>query len=231
MIKVELLDSCGNDNVVANAARVSFADFSSWSQLPDGYSEQRRDKLLHYLADHEHTSPFRHTSITIRCSAPVFLARQLMKHQAGLSWNEESRRYIDTEPEFFVPDVWRSRPEGSLKQGSGDKPITSMQNSSGRDVSPHDQYKILIRTTHALYRRMLEAGVAPEMARMALPQSMMVNWVWTGNLLAFAHVYRLRSGHGAQEEAKVFASQLGKILYELFPVSSKELLGELNEPS
>ena len=180
MIKVEYLMHSGSDNGVANAARVSFAYFHNWGDIPEEYTEAKRDRLLKYLAKHEHTSPFRHTSITVRCSAPVFLARQLMKHQAGLSWNEESRRYIDTDPEFFYPEAWRAKPEGSIKQGSA---------GLVENQELYEEYYIRsLQHAKDCYDRMLLGGVAPEMARMVLPQSMIVNWVWTGNLLSFFHV-------------------------------------------
>lgn len=227
MIKVELLDHCGSDEAVANAARVSFADLRNWDKIPDGYTKERADKLIKYLAKHQHTSPFRHNSITVRCSAPVFIARQLMKHQAGLSWNEESRRYVDTPPTFYRPSVWRARPDGSIKQGSSDSVITSIELMYGDEVwnePPSELYEAHLDDCIRLYEDMLRSGVAPEMARMVLPQSMMVNWVWTGNLLAFMHVVNLRTHSSAQLEAQEFGFKLYEILKCLFPVSCEALL-------
>ena len=201
-ITVDLVDSMGNDLFVANVARVSF---NKWKEEFD----QGDARLIDYLASHEHSSPFRHTCISLRCKAPVFLARQLGKHQAGLSWNEVSRRYVDTGIEFFVPDSWRSRPVDGIKQGSGEV---------SRWSKCYDkEYRTSLAYVKNLYYLMIEDGIAPEMARMVLPQSMMVDWVWTGNLLAFFHVYRLRAGEGAQLEAKMFAEQLGEVIEPPFP--------------
>lgn len=207
-ISVEYLDHMGNDLMVSNVARVSF---NKWkNELEDGDV-----KLINYLAAHEHSSPFRHPQIQVRCKAPVFLARQLQKHAVGLTWNEVSRRYVDTDVEFFVPDCWRSRPDGSVKQGSGGV------------VEDSWQFTELLKDHHQrsldIYEDMLKVGIAPEMARMVLPQSMMVTWVWTGSLAAFFHVYRLRSGEGAQEEAKEFAQKLEEVIQPIFSHSWKAL--------
>lgn len=218
MIEVEYLEHQGNDNVIANAARTSF-NGKSWSDLPEGYSEEKRDKLIKYLADHRHTTPFRHNSITVRCKAPIFLVRQLGKHQAGLSWNEVSRRYVDSEPEFFSPASWRAKPYGSIKQGSGEEDIVYLD----REVRVETAYRKFIFQAESLYNEMLEANVAPELARMVLPQSMFTTWVWTGNLLAFAHVYNERIDPHSQVEAQLFAKRLGDIIQPLFPVSWEAL--------
>lgn len=201
-IKVELLDYMGGDLTVANAARVSFDKFKE--QFEDGDI-----KLINYLARYEHLSPFRHNQIQIRCSVPLFLSRQLQKHQAGLSWNEVSRRYVSTGIELFVPDSWRSRPSDGIKQGSG-------------GVHEHNEYfkeiyEQFCKRALYDYQDMIDAGVAPEMARMVLPQSMMVDWIWTGNLLSFFHVYRMRIGGGAQVEAQEFAQKLKDVIQPLFP--------------
>lgn len=228
-ISVELLDYCGSDEAVANAARVSFSQFGEWNSIPEGYTKAKSDKLIKYLADHSHTSPFRHNSITVRCQAPVFLARQLMKHQAGLSWNEISMRYCDKPLGFFFPEAWRSRPDKSLKQGSGDGVVEVLHRGD-------DSYSWAEKTTEAyfdhvadcvnLYQDMLSNNVAPELARMVLPQAMLTDWVWTGNLMAFSHVYNLRSKDNAQLEARFFAEQLDKVLQPIFPVSWSALTGD-----
>jgi thymidylate synthase (FAD) len=209
-IKVELVDHMGSDLSTVNSARVSF-------DKEVEAVEARDEKLIKYLADHKHMTPFRHNQVQIRCHAPIFLARQLGKHQAGLSWNEVSRRYVDSEPEFFMPDEWRGRPDGSIKQGSGA--------SVGDSESVHDYYYNSLFTAVDTYKTMLAEGVAPEMARMVLPQSMMTSWYWTGNLLAFAHVYKERIAEGAQLEAQHFAKELDKIIRPLFPVSWSALVG------
>ncbi len=220
-IEIEYLDHCGTDESIANSARVSFGDFQNWNEIPDGYSKERCDKLITYLGKHKHTSPFRQNSITIRCKAPIFLTRQLMKHQSGLTWNEESRRYIDSEPEFFEVSEWRARPDGGIKQGSSDKTVDKIWST------PIEQcYSTIINNCFSVYNEMLKAGVAPEMARMVLPQSMMVNWVWTGNLLAFSHLYNLRIKENAQKEARDFAKLLDGVIKPLFPVAWESLKDE-----
>lgn len=227
-IKVEVLDFCGSDEAVANAARVSFSQFGEWNSIPEGYTKAKSDKLIAYLADHEHTSPFRHNSITVRCQAPIFLARQLMKHQAGLSWNEISMRYCDKPLGFFTPEQWRSRPDKSLKQGSGDGIVKTLniKDAAGGDwgcLPIMDEYSNHIHRSVLLYEEMLANNVAPEMARMVLPQSMLTDWVWTGNLMAFSHVYNLRIKENAQVEARVFAKELGDVIQPLFPVAWQAL--------
>lgn len=201
-MKIELVDRMGNDSSVSNAARVSFHKHKD--KFDDGDV-----KLLHYLAKHGHTSPFGHTSISLRCSAPIFLARQLGKHQVGLTWNEVSRRYVDEKPEFFQPLKWRKRPDKGIKQGSGD-------DIEEDKLVFHDYFRAL-DTCVSCYENMLADGVAPEMARMILPQSMMTEWIWTGSLLAFHRVYRLRSEEHAQLEAQQFAEMLEKAVQPLFP--------------
>lgn len=207
-ISIELMDKMGSDLTVVNAARVSFGKMKEELDAGD-------IRLINYLAKHEHTSPFRHTQIQIRCKVPLFLARQLQKHQAGLSWNEVSRRYVDAGIEYFVPDSWRSRPADGIKQGSGGE---HQDNAYFKEV-----YSQLLKRITYDYDEMIESGVAPEMARMILPQSMMVDYVWTGNLLAFFHVYRLRAGEGAQIEARDFAEQLKAVIEPIFPHCWKAL--------
>lgn len=201
-MKVELIDKMGDDARVADVARVSFA---KWK----GKLDDKDIKLIDYLAKHEHTSPFRHVMLSVRCEAPIFLARQLGKHQVGLSWNEVSRRYVDAPPEFYYPDVWRSRPDGSVKQGSGEV------HKDDRELK--HEYELFVSFVQGYYENMISAGVAPEMARMVLPQSMMTSWIWTGSLQAFYHIYRLRSEGHAQKEAQDFAELLDVICSEAFP--------------
>lgn len=207
-INIELVDVMGNDSSVSNSARVSF---NKWKDTFDESDE----KLIKYLASHKHMTPFRHTQVQIRCKAPIFLVRQLGKHQAGLSFNEVSRRYVSTTPEFFFPEEWRGRPEGSIKQGS-----------SGVITDSHVQagYKQLVSDCLGQYEFMIETGVAPELARMILPQSMLTEWIWSGNLLAFAHVYKERIASGAQLEAQDFAKKLDTVIRPLFPVAWSALV-------
>lgn len=208
-----LIDTAGGDLSVVNSARVSFnKEVSSMSG--------RDEKLIKYLADHQHLTPFRHNFIQLRCKVPIFLARQLFKHQAGLTVNEESRRYIDYLPEFYEPEKWRKRPEKSIKQGSSgvieDDILENLE----------DEVDYFMRNAKMLYTNLLAMDVAPEMARMILPQSMMVNFIWTGNLLAFSHVYNLRSGEGAQVEAREFAELLSKAIKPEFPISWEALTSQ-----
>jgi thymidylate synthase (FAD) len=222
-MNVELLDHMGTDLTVVNSARVSLDKESAWGFNPSGmpragerYLSDADTKLVNYLAKHNHWSPFAHTSIQLRVKAPIFVARQLVKHQIGLSWNEVSRRYVDSEPEFFFPDVWRGRPEGSIKQGS-----------VGVANVPEDRVEFVIKQSLDLYLYLIaHDNVAPEQARMVLPQNMMTEWYWTGSLMAFCRVCRERLGPGAQAETREVAEMIAEIVAPLFPVSWAALMGE-----
>ena len=224
-ISVEFVAKMGSDISVSNSARVSFG---KWKEEFD----EKDAKLIDFLAREEHMTPFRHNAIQVRCKAPIFIARQLGKHQAGLSWNEVSRRYVDTPPEFFVPDMWRSRPNGGIKQGSGGEVSSDIKFKTEfyHEYCEHEEtdvfgaYDYVVETCLNMYNQMLNNGVAPEMARMILPQSMLTEWIWTGNLLAFAHVYKLRIGEHAQVEAQAFAKELDKVCREHFPVAWSALV-------
>lgn len=211
---VELVDSMGSDLTVVNAARVSFDKESNWEDC-QGYCLNERDKkLIHYLAKHNHWSPFAHTSIQLRINAPIFVARQLVKHQVGGVWNEVSRRYVDDEPVFYFPEKWRKRAE-NVKQGSSE------------EASVFDTQKSLaingVESILNLYMWMLDHGVAPEQARMVLPQNMMTTWYWTGSLMFFNRVYTQRKDNHAQLETQEVAIQIGDICRRLFPVSWNSL--------
>lgn len=217
-LKVEYVDHMGSDVNVVNAARVSFAKEVKEIDL------EKDTKLINYLAKHNHWSPLAHTSISIRVKAPIFLARQFVKHQIGMVWNEESRRYIDDTPTFYKPEVWRSRPENA-KQGSGDG-VVERVSYSGCDYSePVDAVaKYVVEECLAAYNAMLECGVAPEMARMLLPQNTMTNWVWTGSLVAFARVCKLRLDSHAQKEASDLAILIEETVAPLYPISWEALM-------
>lgn len=208
-MKVEYVDHMGGDVNVVNAARVSFAKEVSEFDL------EKDSKLINYLAKHNHFTPLAHTSVTIRVKAPIFMARQFVKHQIGLVWNEESRRYIDDEPEFYIPNVLRGRPVNA-KQGSGD------------DLLSSDLFTQMIITESKncldLYKRLLEGNVAPEQARMVLPQNTMTNWMWTGSLVALSRVVKLRTDSHAQKEAQELAELIGDVVSPLYPVSWKALM-------
>ena len=217
-MKVDVIDKMGNDLSVVNAARVSFSKTSEYDTvkpIAGPYSQikrlkQKDEKLIKYLAEHEHWSPFAHASISFRIKAPIFVARQLVKHQVGLAWNEVSRRYVDDKPEFYIPFMWRKRAENK-KQGSSDEEI---------------EYDItdFVSKSKELYNDMLESDIAPEMARMILPQNMMTEWYWSGSLMAFARVVNLRIKEDTQEETRVIATHIDKHLKDHFPISAKHLL-------
>lgn len=218
--EVELWGYMGNDNSIANVARVSMEVGENWLELPRGYSTDRRDSLLRYLATHKHTSPFRHNAITLRCKVPLFLARQLGKHQVGMSWNELSRRYVDKNFEFFdMSDTWRKRAP-NVKQGSAGLIAEDEQ------VICNEWYTNVLDVAMGTYKSLLDVGVAPEQARAVLPASLMVDYIWTGSLMAFAHVFALRIESGAQKEAQDFAKALDEVIRPLFPVSWAALVGK-----
>jgi thymidylate synthase (FAD) len=217
-ITATLIDSMGSDLSVVNAARVSFGKKSEWNpNFRDEKPLYERDaKLIKYLAKHKHLSPFGHAFASFHIKAPIFVARQLVKHKF-LRWNEVSRRYVDDEPEFYTPDVWRGRAE-DVKQGS----------SGEVDLvwGPEHLYEKPL----AVYKRMLEAGVAPEQARMVLPQSTMTEWYWSGSLDAFAAMCRLRCAPDTQYESRLVANPISDIMAGLFPVSWAALTtGDKNE--
>lgn len=216
MISVEYVDHMGSDLSVVNAARVSFANQKEIMDAGDV-------KLINYLADHKHSTPFRHTQVQIRCKAPIFVARQLGKHQAGLSWNEVSRRYVTFTPEFYTPDGWRAKPEGSIKQGSSNEKVLAMESHVCEHTLVEEVYADYINQCLVMYEDMLRAGICPEQARMVLPQSMITEWMWSGNILAFAHVYNERIAPNAQKEVQDFAEALDKVMQPLYPVSWNKL--------
>jgi len=191
-MKVDLLEHMGDDLTVVNAARVSFDKTSSQLNFDD-------IKLIHYLAKHKHWSPFSHAFLQFRVKAPIFVARQLAKHQVGLSWNEVSRRYVDYEPEFFYPDKWRGRPANSKQGSDGESKSQYFPNKYLKDVS---------KQALTNYNKMLKQGVAPEMARMILPQNMYTEWYWSGSLYAFARMCQLRLDKASQLEVQEIARQI-----------------------
>lgn len=217
---VAYVDHMGSDVNVVNAARCSFAKEVKEFDL------EKDTKLINYLAKHNHWSPLAHTSLTIRVKAPIFMARQFVKHQIGLVWNEESRRYIDTTPEFYKPDIWRPRPE-NVKQGSGDgevKLINCLNISKEKTYCVHDANAYIIEQCLNLYESMIDSGVAAEQARSVLPQSVMTNWMWTGSLVAFARIVKLRTEEHAQVEAQELAKMIEEVVAPLYPVSWAALM-------
>jgi len=208
---VKLVDYMGSDLTVVNAARVSFG--KQKIEFEDG-----DEKLINYLAKHNHWSPFGHCSAQFHIKAPVFVARQLVKHQIGLTWNEISRRYVDSEPEFFEPNVWRGAADNK-KQGSSDESI---------DINPKDDmvndYRHAVNRAKWTYEQLLRKGVCPEQARMVLPQSMITEWYWSGTLYAFARVCNLRCKPDAQQETREIANMIDKECGKLFPISWSALI-------
>ncbi len=217
-MSVKLIDHMGSDLSVVNAARVSFSKNSNFvwkekqgtSTMFEEVLSDKDKKLINYLAKHNHWSPFGHASVQLHIKAPVFVARQLVKHQVGLVWNEVSRRYVDDEPEFYIPEVWRKKPEGSIKQGSSEETVKY-------DIAGTIEY------TKQTYKNLLREGIAPEMARMVLPQNMYTEWYWSGTLYAFARVCELRCKDDSQRETRDIAWQIDELVKEKFPVSWEAL--------
>lgn len=219
-ISVEYIQHAGSDLMVANAARVSFDKESDWEwdeeflEFMEGVLKPSDAKLLKYLATHKHFSPFNHSFLTLRIKAPIFVARQLVKHRF-MPWNEVSRRYVDDEPEFYSPSL-RVR-------------ATNVKQGSGEDISTYELTKWydgqnVVDLALAEYNNMLVAGVAPEVARAYLPQSMMTEWIWSGTLGAYCDMLRLRLDPHTQYESRIVAEKVKEIITPLFPVSVPALL-------
>ncbi len=200
---VDMIDKMGTDLSVVNAARVSYA--KSKNKLDDNDK-----KLINFLAEHKHWSPFAHASIQFRIKAPVFVARQLVKHQVGLSWNEVSRRYVSYEPELYKIDEWRGKPVNSKQGSSGTIKLSELAEVSYGEMM--DGLKIL-------YNQLLSEGVAPEQARAVLPQSMMTEWLWSGTLYSFARVCNLRCKPDVQKETREVADKIDYWCKQYFPIS------------
>ena len=233
MIKATLKGHMGSDLSVVNAARVSFGKEAQaldweWYDYEDGTAsgeyiavlDERDTKLVKYLAKHNHISPFGHAFASFHVKAPIFVARQLVKHKF-LRWNEISRRYVDNEPEFYEPDVWRGR-SADKKQGSEGVVVVEGMDVGRLYGNPdYVSSEVCLRA----YKFLLEQGVAPEQARMILPQSTMTEWYWSGSLDAFAAMCKLRCAEDTQYESRIVANQISKIMGDLFPVSWNALMG------
>ena len=215
MIEVTYIDHMGSDLSVVNAARVSFGKKSDW--MPRVHNGEPKvlqfkdDKLIKYLAKHKHYSPFNHTFVTFHVKAPIFVARQLQKHEYTI-WNEISRRYVDEEPEFYVPAVWRGR-SADKKQGS-DGVI--------EDIDP-DVAESMVKCAKHDYNYLLAKGVSPEQARMILPQSMMTEWYWSGTMKAMHKMCSLRCKPDTQLETQIVSNYIDEEMAKLFPVSWEAL--------
>ena len=203
MIEVTYIDHMGSDLSVVNAARVSFG--KTHKAMTEGDT-----KLIHYLAKHKHMSPFGHAFASFHVKAPIFVARQLVKHKF-LRWNEISRRYVDDDPEFYIPDQWRGRADDK-KQGSG----TAL---ADQDIHIGTTQRIVFM----LYESMLKKGVCPEQARMVLPQNTMTEWYWSGSLDAFSDMCNLRCKEDTQFETSQAAQCISQAMSNLFPLSWEAL--------
>lgn len=235
-MKADYIQHCGDDLTVVNAARVSFDKESEWDttaftegDLAIAHLSERDQKLIGFLSRNGHWTPFSHCMVTFRMTAPIFVARQAFKHKVGFTENEISRRYVDDTPEFYMPKTWRGKPENA-KQGSSDVIITTMDNYchvgigvhvDGQNISEAVQ-ELYTRSQH-LYECMIENGVAPEQARMVLPQAMYTSWYWTASLAAWARFYKLRTDSHAQSEIQELAGMIGPTMADLFPCSWKAL--------
>jgi thymidylate synthase (FAD) len=211
MSRAALISVMGDDDTVVNAARVSFDREASQ------FAPEANERLIKYLARHGHWSPFSHPQVTFQVQAPIYVARQLAKHQVGLAWNEESRRYISTTPTFDMPKEWRGKPENSKQGSSGPLPIQGVAKAIAGEA---------VEIAYGAYIDLLALGVAPEQARMVLPQNMNTSWYWTGSLYAFARVCRDRLGADAQEETREVATEIAAHMQPLFPISWAALVGE-----
>ena len=225
-IKVTYIEAMGSDLSVVNAARVSFGKKADW-EYQDSQTmrlTERDTKLIKYLAKHKHISPFGHAFASFHIKAPIFVARQLVKHKF-LRWNEISRRYVDDEPEFYVPDVWRGRSDDKKQGSEGEVDLWEVffQTYSWTD-NLSKQLELLEEETEGTYRALIIAGVAPEQARMVLPQSTMTEWYWSGSLDAFADMCRLRCKEDTQYESRLVADQVSTIMQDLYPVSWAALM-------
>jgi len=212
-MKVVLVDHMGNDLTVVNAARVSFG------KHVDTFTD-KDEKLIQYLAKHNHWSPFAHCFMQFRIKAPIFVARQLVKHQVGLTWNEVSRRYVDDEPEYYYPTEWRGKPTNSKQGSSGKAKSQYFPNKYAQDIC---------ELAHVNYLKMIQQGIAPEQARMILPQNTYTEWYWSGSLMAFARVCEQRLDPHSQEETRTIAGYIDEYIWSLYPHSYLAMKGQQNE--
>lgn len=202
-MKAEYICHMGDDLLIANAARVSY---SRWN---DTFDHEADTRLIQQLANNQHISPFFHPQITLRITAPLFVARQAMRHQVGFAINEVSRRHVDYEPDFYRPD-WRERNDS--------EPANQQEFLPTFQERMNEEYAMVVAQAIETYASLLAKGVAPEQARMVLPQSMYTQWIWTGSLFAWARFYNQRSETTAQKEIQLLAAEVNEIIEPLFPV-------------
>jgi len=231
MIEVTHVDHMGKDLSVANAARVSFGKKSDldWSDPWSPPKLKEKDaKLIRYLAKHEHISPFGHCFASFHIKAPVFVARQLVKHKF-LRWNEISRRYVDSKPEFYEPTEWRGKAEDKKQGSDGIVELYNMPDKRNPNFLVGETQTHYQKLQCELYQSLLDAGVCPEQARMVLPQSMMTEWYWSGSLDAFADMCNLRCKPDTQAETRFVADAISEEMDKLFPVSWEALTKEKDD--
>jgi len=220
-IVATLVDHMGTDDSIATAARVSF------NKTSGNYTKEQNNKLLSYLAKHKHMSPFGHVFLSFHVKAPIFVARQLVKHKF-LRWNEISRRYVDDEPEFYTPDVWRGRAADKKQGSSGVVDLTSVDQYGDKLKGDCGSlaYGLCEEYDHnlGLYESLLKSSVSPEQARMVLPQSTMTEWYWSGSLDAFTDMCSLRLKEDTQYESRLVAEQVYRQMKEVFPVAAPLLV-------
>lgn len=211
-MQAEYIHHLGSDDWIADTARVSFGKEAK------EFTKERNERLIKYLAKHNHWSPFAHSIVAFRMTAPIFVSRQLAKHQIGFAWNEISRRYVDYQPTFFKPDDWRSAPPDNIKQGSGEEsPYHERANELLHDV---------VVAADTAYTLLNNLDIAPEQARMVLPQNMMTKWIWTGSLYAWSRVWKLRVYPTAQKETRDLITMIGPAMEQCFPIAWRELTNE-----
>ena len=224
-MQVDYIDHFGDDRMVVNAARVSF---NKW--IGEDTELLKKDKkLINYLAKNMHRSPFYQPKVQLRVHVPFFIANQLKRHQVGFDLNEVSRRYVDEEPEIYYPSEWRGRPEGSIKQGSGDQKIELIAlKDKTHDMywklEPESVYKTAMSSILEIYNAMIAGGIAPEQARLVLPQSAYTTFLWTGSLYGWANLCWQRVDSHAQLEIQQMAQSINDIIEPLFPVSWAALM-------
>lgn len=235
---VQIMDHMGSDLTVVNAARVSMHKESNWET--DGFDEYieqdsrvvtykprlklsaKDEKLIGYLARHNHWTPFSHPQVMLRIKMPIFIARQWFKHQVGFTRNEVSRRYVSEMPEFYYADEWRKRAP-NVKQGSSEEFFSNSDSLPSDRIGRESTVGLEVGSSYfeglSLYRRLLDKGVCPEQARMVLPQSMYTEFVETGSLAAYARLVNLRLDPHAQKEVRLYAEAVSELIAPLFPVS------------
>ena len=213
-MEVTYLGHYGDDLVVANAARSSFGKRKE-------VFDEKDARLVAFLARENHIIPFAHPHVSFHFKAPIFVARQLAKHQVGFAWSEVSRRYVKSRPEIYIPSMLR-KGSPDIKQGSLDEPV---DDEYGNMLFYAEASERAVRA----YERALAAGVCPEQARALLPQNAYTEWVWTGSLLGWARVWGLRVKPDAQRETKEVVEMIGPKMVELFPVSWKALTSAASE--